>query len=134
MMEVQTTVAADMIKVWDYWTSPEHIMQWYSATPEWHTPRADNDLRPGGKFCYHMAAKDGSFAFDLEGTYDVVKAQEAIHYHLSDGRKVEVIFEQNEEGVRVTERFEPETQNPEDLQRQGWQAILDHFKRYTEGA
>lgn len=129
---IQTTVNAPIEKVWTYWTAPEHITKWNSASEDWHTPHAENDLRTGGKFSSRMEAKDGSMGFDFGGTYDEVIEHQKIAYTMGDGRQVEVFFEARDGQTKVTESFDPETENPEDMQRQGWQAILDHFKKYTE--
>jgi uncharacterized protein YndB with AHSA1/START domain len=131
-ISVESTVNARVEKVWNLWTSPQHIMKWNNASPDWHTPKAENDLRPGGKFLARMEAKDGSFGFDFEGTYDEVSNQELIAYTLDDGRTVSITFTPEGDATKVTETFEPENQNPIDLQRSGWQAILDSFKRYAE--
>jgi uncharacterized protein YndB with AHSA1/START domain len=132
MITVKSTVNAAIDKVWDFWNSPEHITKWCSASPEWHTPFSENDLREGGKFKSTMAAKDGSMSFDFEGEYTLVKPNEAIEYVMADGRKVEITFTETENGVEIVESFDPETVNPEEMQRGGWQAILDSFKSYTE--
>jgi uncharacterized protein YndB with AHSA1/START domain len=132
MITVQNTINASIDKVWDCWTLPEHITKWSFASPDWHTPFAENDLREGGKFKSTMAAKDGSMSFDFEGEYTLVKQNEAIEYVMADGRKVEISFKETPNGVEVIESFDPETQNPEEMQRGGWQAILDNFKSYTE--
>jgi uncharacterized protein YndB with AHSA1/START domain len=132
MITVKSTINASVDKVWNFWNSPEHITKWCSASPEWHTPYSENDLREGGKFKSTMAAKDGSMSFDFEGEYTLVKTNEAIEYVMGDGRKVEISFTETPNGVEVIESFDPETQNPEEMQRGGWQAILDSFKNYTE--
>ncbi|WP_264552244.1 SRPBCC family protein [Flavobacterium sp. N2038] len=132
MITVKSTIKASVDKVWNFWNSPEHISKWCSASPEWHTPYSENDLREGGKFKSTMAAKDGSMSFDFEGEYTLVKTNEAIEYVMGDGRKVEISFTETPNGVEVIESFDPETQNPEEMQRGGWQAILDSFKNYTE--
>src|SRR5690349_11288499 len=129
---VQITVNAPVEKVWKYWNSPEAITKWCSATPEWHTPRADNDLRVGGKFSSRMEAKDGSMGFDFGGVYDEVKTNELISYTMGDGRKVDVEFTSNGNETNVVETFEAEEVNPIEMQRGGWQAILDNFKNYVE--
>ncbi|WP_276133669.1 SRPBCC family protein [Polluticoccus soli] len=129
---VETTVKAPVEKVWQYWTAPEHIMQWNSASPDWHTPSATNDLRTGGSFTSRMEAKDGSFGFDFGGTYDEVIDNKRIAYTMGDGRKVVVDFTDNGNETIVSETFDAETQNPVDMQRAGWQAILDNFKKHTE--
>lgn len=132
MITVNSTIKASVDKVWNFWNSPEHITKWCSASPDWHTPYSENDLREGGKFKSTMAAKDGSMSFDFEGEYTLVKTNEAIEYVMGDGRKVEISFTETPNGVEVIESFDPETQNPEEMQRGGWQAILDSFKNYTE--
>lgn len=129
---VQQVVNAPIEKVWDYWTRTEHITQWNNAAPEWHTPRAENDLRAGGPFSFRMEARDGSAGFDFAGRYDVVTPRQAIAYTLGDGRKVTVQFSPEGRGTKVTERFEAENENPVEMQQTGWQAILDNFKTYTE--
>ena len=132
MITVQNTINASINKVWDFWTLPEHITKWNNASPDWHTPYAENDLKEGGKFKSTMAAKDGSMSFDFEGEYTLLKQNEAIQYVLADGRKIEISFKEIQSGVLITESFDPETENSEELQKLGWQAILDNFKKYTE--
>jgi uncharacterized protein YndB with AHSA1/START domain len=129
---VENTVNAPVEKTWIFWTSPEHITKWNNASDDWHTPHAENDLRAGGKFLSRMEAKDGSFGFDFGGQYDEIKINELIAYTLDDGRKVKVIFSGKGNQTKVVENFEAESVNSIDLQRGGWQAILDNFKKYTE--
>lgn len=129
---IVTTVSSDIDTVWKTWTEPEHIKNWNNASPEWHTPKAENDLRKGGKFSSRMEAKDGSMGFDFGGTYDEVVPNKQINYTLEDGRKVNIVFEETDNGISITESFEPESQNSVAMQRQGWQAILDNFKKYVE--
>ncbi len=129
---VQCTVNASLEQAWDYFTLPEHITQWNFASDDWHTPKAENDLRVGGKYFARMEAKDGSFGFDLIGIYDEIVYQKLLAYHLEDGRKVRVEFMSNESSTEITETFDAETENSKELQRGGWQAILDNFKRYAE--
>ncbi len=129
---VKNKVHAPAGKVWELWNNPKHIVQWNTATPEWHSPRAENDLRPGGRFNIRMEAKDGSFGFDFEGTYDEVIAPERLAYTLADGRKVRISFRQQGAETDIEETFEAEDQNPIGMQRDGWQAILDNFKAYAE--
>ena len=131
---VETTVNAPIEKVWKFWSEPDHITKWSYASEEWHTPRAENDLRTGGKFSSRMEAKDGSMGFDFGGTYDEVKKHESINYTMGDDRKVNVSFSSKNNQTRVVETFEAEDQNPIDMQKGGWQAILDNFKKYTEAA
>ena len=132
MITIQNTINASIDKIWDYWTLPEHITKWSFASPDWHTPHAENDLREGGKFSSTMAAKDGSMSFDFGGEYTLVEKNKAIEYVLGDGRKVEISFTETPSGVEIIQSFDPETQNPEEMQRGGWQAILDNFKSYAE--
>jgi uncharacterized protein YndB with AHSA1/START domain len=129
---ISTTVQAPVNKVWQIWTEPQHITQWCYATDTWHTPRAENDLRPGGKFLSRMEAKDGSVGFDLEGVYNEVIENELITYAMADGRKVKVAFAEENGSTHITETFDPESMNPVEMQQAGWQAILDNFKSYTE--
>ncbi|KSU58343.1 polyketide cyclase [[Bacillus] enclensis] len=129
---IQTTVQAPVEKVWAYWTEPNHITKWNAASDDWHTPFAENDLRIGGKFLSRMEAKDGSFGFDFGGTYDEVKANEVIAYSMEDGRTVSITFKANGDKTEIVETFDPDSENPVDMQRQGWQAILDRFKSYVE--
>ena len=129
---IENTIKAPAAKVWKLWTDPQHITKWNNASDDWHTPRAENDLRPGGKFLSRMEAKDGSFGFDFWGVYDEVKNLELIEYTMGDGRKARVEFSGNENQTRVIETFDPEDTNSIELQRGGWQAILDNFKKYVE--
>ena len=129
---IETTVNAPVEKVWHVWNDEGHITKWNSASPDWHTPWAKQDLKPGGSFSFRMEAKDGSFGFDFGGVYDVVKPNECLEYTLGDGRKVKVDFMGNFGETHIVETFEAETTNTVELQRAGWQAILDNFKKYTE--
>ena len=121
-----------MEKVWEYWSGPEHITKWCNASPDWHTPSADNDLRTGGKFSTRMEAKDGSFGFDFGGVYDEVITNKLINYTMDDGRKVSIIFKADGDTTKITETFDVEDENPVEMQRDGWQSILNNFKNYTE--
>lgn len=129
---VETIVALPVEKVWKRFVSPEDIVKWYSASDEWHTPAAENDLRKGGKFSYRMEAKDGSAGFDFWGIYDVVQPFHDISFTLGDDRKVEIRFKAEDVSTRITETFEAEEVHPLEMQQQGWQAILDNFKKYAE--
>ncbi len=131
-LTVQTTVKAPVEEVWKLWNNPRDVEKWYNASEDWHTPRAENDLRTGGQFTYRMEAKDGSTGFDFTGIYDVVKLNERIEYTLGDGRRVLIDFRENQDGTNVIESFDLEDENPPELQRTGWQAILDNFKRHVE--
>ena len=134
MITVQNTINASIEKVWELWTAPEHVMMWNNASDDWHTPFAENDLKVGGKFKYTMASKDGTMRFDFEGIYTNVVNPSLIEYKLADDRKVKITFESQKNGVVLTEKFDPETENSEALQQQGWQAILDNFKKYVENS
>lgn len=131
-LTVQVTIHAPIEKVWNLWTDPNHIIKWNNASDDWHTPRAENDLRAGGKFLSRMEAKDGSFGFDFSGTYTNVEPLKKIEYTLEDERNVQIIFVAEGDKTTVTETFEAEQENSEELQQAGWQSILDNFKKYTE--
>lgn len=130
---IQTTINAPMSKVWEYWNKPEHIEKWAFASDDWEAYGAENDLRTGGTFKTTMAAKDKSFSFEFGGVYTVVEEHALIEYDMDDGRHVKVEFTTVPEGVKVVETFDPEQENSEEMQRSGWQAILDNFKKYVEG-
>lgn len=129
---VQSTIKAPVEKAWNYWSSPEHITQWSNASDDWHTPRAENDLRVGGKFLTRMEAKDGSFGFDFGGVYDELKEHQRIAYTMGDNRKVVVEFIGKGTETEVVETFEAENTHSVEMQQSGWQAILDNFKKYVE--
>jgi uncharacterized protein YndB with AHSA1/START domain len=130
-LTVETTIGAPVEKVWRFWTEPEHIVQWNNASDDWHTPQATNDLRVGGRFSSTMAAKDGSSSFDFNGVYDEVVIHEKIAYTIEDGRKVIILFKEDESVTRVIETFEAEGVYPIAIQRAGWQAIMDNFKKHV---
>ena len=129
---VETIVSAPMEKVWEYWNKPEHITHWAFASDDWEAPSAENDLRVGGKFKTTMAAKDKSASFDFGGTYTVVEEHELIEYDMDDCRHAKIEFSELPEGVKVVVTFDPENENSEEMQRAGWQAISDNFKKYVE--
>jgi len=132
IITVEASVKAPVVKVWEYWTAPKHVKQWNAASDDWHTTYAENDLRVGGKFLSRMEAKDGSFGFDFGGVYDKVTKNEFITYTIGDGRKVEITFSGDEDETTIVESFEAEDTHSIEMQRGGWQAILDNFKKYTE--
>jgi uncharacterized protein YndB with AHSA1/START domain len=132
MITVENSIKAPVEKIWEYWTSPEHITKWNHASDDWHTTRAENDLRVGGKFSARMEAKDGSFGFDYWGIYDNLTPNQLIESTLGDGRSLKVNFTKNGNETKVVEIFEAEGTNPVEMQRAGWQAILDNFKKYVE--
>ncbi|NUO74601.1 MAG: ATPase [Lysobacter sp.] len=129
---IETLVRADLDQVWTAWNTPEDIKQWNTASDDWHTTHSAVDLREGGKFVSRMEAKDGSFGFDFEGVYTRVVPQQAIEYRMGDGREVQSQFVERADGVLVTSTFDAESENPAEMQRAGWQAILDNFGRYVE--
>ena len=129
---VETTIQAPVEKVWAYWNEPKHITQWCQASPDWHAPHAENDLREGGKFTTTMAAKDGSFSFDFGGEYTLVETNKALEYTMGDGRKVSVNFQTQGNATHIVETFDAENTHSAEMQKTGWQAILDSFKNYVE--
>jgi len=134
VITVKNIVNAPVAKVWEFWSKPEHITKWNSPSDDWHTPRAENDLRTGGRFSSRMEAKDGSMGFDFAGVYDEVRNNEYIAYTIGDGRKVQVNFTGKGNTTELVETFEAEDTHTIEMQRGGWQAILDSFKKYTEEA
>jgi uncharacterized protein YndB with AHSA1/START domain len=129
---VQVSINSTLEKVWNAMTLLEHITNWYFASPDWHAPKAKNDLKVGGKFMTRMEAKDQSFGFDFEGEYTFLELHKRYDYILEDKREIAVIFEEKDGLVTVTEIFDPENENPIEMQQQGWQMILDNFKKYVE--
>jgi uncharacterized protein YndB with AHSA1/START domain len=129
---VQAEVNAPVEKVWQYWNEPQHITKWCQASEDWHAPHAENDLKVGGAFKTTMAAKDGSFSFDFGGKYDAVERNKLIEYAMEDGRRVSIRFSQKGNSTEVVETFDPEQTHSLEMQQQGWQAILNSFKQYTE--
>jgi uncharacterized protein YndB with AHSA1/START domain len=129
---VETTINAPIETVWECWTEPEHVTQWNHASDDWHSPRGTNDLREGGEFSFRMEAKDGSAGFDFGGKYTKIVEHKQIDYTMDDGRKVTITFDSHGGHTHITETFDPESENPSEMQRQGWQAILDNFKAHAE--
>ena len=129
---IDARIKAKVNKVWEYWNNPQHITCWNFAHESWCCPRSQNDLKVGGKFITRMEARDGSFGFDFEGTYTEVSVHQKIAYTMPDGRKVSSTFVENGEATHLTTVFDAESQNPVELQQQGWQAILNNFKAYVE--
>ena len=132
IITVDVMINAPVEKVWKCWTTPEDIKGWNFASPDWCCPNAENDLKQGGKFSYRMEAKDGSMGFDFWGIYDKVIKNEVIESHMGDGRKLSVTFSKDGNQTKVIESFEAESTNPIEMQRGGWQSILNYFKKYTE--
>jgi uncharacterized protein YndB with AHSA1/START domain len=129
---VQVTINASIETVWECWNDPVDIVKWYNASPDWHTPRATNDLSMGGKFNYRMEAKDGSMGFDFEGIYDFIDPYRQIDYTLGDERKVRIAFSTHNNTTEVVETFDAEEINSIELQQNGWQSILNNFKCFVE--
>lgn len=129
---VAATIDAEASKVWDDYTNPEHITKWNFADPSWHCPSASNDMRVGGKYSARMEAKDGSFGFDFEAVYKEIVPGQRFTYTMPDGRVVTVVFRTSGKQTEVVVTFDPEDQNPLEMQKGGWQAILDNFKHYSE--
>ncbi|WP_300669492.1 SRPBCC family protein [Soonwooa sp.] len=132
-LRISAEINKPIAQVWEAYNDPKHITNWSFANDDWHCPSAENDLRTGGSFKSRMEAKDGSFGFDFGGIYDEVKPLELIKYHMGDGREVETTFKDlGNNATEVVQEFDAESQNPEEMQQQGWQAILNSFKNYTE--
>lgn len=129
---VETFINSPVTKAWESWTTPEHITKWNHASDEWHAPWAKIELKPGGRFTTRMEAKDGSMGFDFIGVFDTIQPNEYLEYTLDDGRKVKVNFIEEGDHTKVIECFEAETENTIELQKGGWQEILNNFKKYTE--
>jgi uncharacterized protein YndB with AHSA1/START domain len=128
---VSAFVSTSPAQAWNTWNAPEHIVQWAFASPDWHAPAATNDLQVSGQFSTTMAARDGSASFDFAGTYTEVVPHESIAYTMADGRKVDITFTPENSGTRIIQTFDPEVINTPELQRQGWQAILNNFVTYA---
>jgi uncharacterized protein YndB with AHSA1/START domain len=131
-IQIGADIKAPVQKVWDLYNDAKHVVKWNNPSPDWHTPKAENDFRVGGNFVYTMAARDGSAQFDFGGTYDKVDKHKQVHYVMGDGRDVTVTYKEQNGGTRMDVDFEAETQNSIDMQRDGWQGILNNFKNYVE--
>jgi uncharacterized protein YndB with AHSA1/START domain len=131
-IKIEALISAPVVKVWELYTRSEHIMNWNFAHESWHCPRAENDLRPGGRLNWRMEARDGSFGFDFKGEYNEVVEYKRIVYTLGDGRRVETDFADVGDKTQVMTVFEAESENPVKMQKGGWQAILNNFKKYVE--
>jgi len=131
-IKIKASIKASIDKVWKCWTTPEDIVKWNYASDDWHSPRAENDLRTGGKFTTRMEAKDGSIGFDFGGIYGKVIINELIEYTTDDDRKVKVSFTPLNNNTKVTETFDAESENTIEVQHDGWQSILNNFKKYVE--
>jgi uncharacterized protein YndB with AHSA1/START domain len=132
IITVAVKINAPVKEVWDLWTDPRHIIHWNYASDDWHTPRATNDLRVGGKFSCRMEAKDGSQGFDFGGKYTRIEYLKSIDSILGDDRTIHTVFQSVGNSTTINESFEAEQTNPTEMQRSGWQAILNNFKKYVE--
>lgn len=131
-ISISATVKASKQVVWSCYTDPAHIVNWNFASDDWHCPRAENNLTAGGKYAVFMEAKDGSFGFNLEAVYSNIVVGDSFVYLMADGREVSMALSSIGDDTRIDIDFDAESLNPVDLQRQGWQAILNNFKKYTE--
>ncbi len=131
-ISIETVVKSDLDTVWLVWNNPEEIKRWNAASEDWHTTESTVDLRVGGTFSSRMEAKDGSMGFDFSGTFSKVIENQLIEYSMADGRSVVIEFSLVENGVKVEETFEAESQNEAEQQRQGWQSILNNFAKHVE--
>ncbi|MPT35260.1 MAG: activator of HSP90 ATPase [Flavobacterium sp.] len=129
---INVTISADKDKVWNYYTQPEHITQWNFADPSWHCPKATNDMQVGGTYSARMEARDGSFGFEFEAIYNEISDGKHFSYTMPDSRQVTVTFHENDNATDLIITFDPENQNPIEMQQNGWQAILNNFKKYAE--
>lgn len=132
MIHTEVSVQVPIEQAWQFWTKPEHIMKWNFASNDWHCPKASNDLRKGGIFNYRMEARDKTAGFDFYGTYDEVVLHDKIDYTLGDDRKVKIRFVSDGQATRILQDFEAESQNPLEMQKFGWQAIMNNYKEYVE--
>ena len=135
MITVSTTIKnKTLAEAWDYFTNPKHVINWNHAGDDWHCPKAENNLEVGKSFTYTMAAKNGEMSFDFTGIYTEIELYSKINYVLADNRKIFVTFKETENGIELIEKFDPETENSEEMQQTGWQMILDNFKKYIENS
>lgn len=133
-ISIETTVNAPIQRVWEAWMTPEDVKRWNFASDDWCCPKASIDRKVGGKFNNRMEAKDGSTGFDFEGTFTLINEPYSLEYALEDNRKVNVAFSETDSGVLVVETFDAEDESPAELQKQGWQSILNNFKKHVESS
>lgn len=131
-IKIDTLVHAPLDYVWETWNTPSHIIHWIHASDDWHSPKADSNFVEGGRFVYRMEAKDNSFGFDFSGTFVEIVDKKRIGTRLDDDRIVQTEFIQENDGVRIIETFEAEDENSVEMQKEGWYAILNNYKLYTE--
>lgn len=131
VINVMTQVQRSIDQAWQLFTDPVHVMGWNFSNADWWCPKAESALKEGGKFTYRMESRDGKNGFDYFGTFETIERNQRLVMRLGDGRKVEVLFNETYDGTEIIERFNPDTETPHDLQKKGWQAILDQFKTYA---
>ena len=131
-IDVSVTLDLPVKEAWELYTNPLHITKWYFADSSWHAPHATNDLTIGKDFHIYMEAKDKSFGFDFSGTYKDIRIYQSLDIVLGDLRTLKVTFQENQGKTTITQLFEAEKENPIELQKQGWQAILNQLKTYSE--
>lgn len=131
-LTVKAEINSPIEKVWNAYTKPKHITQWNQASEDWCCPRAENDLKVSGKYNARMEAKDGSFGFDFEAVYDEVEPNKKLSYNMADGRNATTEFISEGNKTKISTTFDPENQNPIEMQQDGWQAIMNSFKNYVE--
>ncbi|MFN5705487.1 MAG: SRPBCC domain-containing protein [bacterium] len=129
---IQASINADINTVWNKYTDPNQIIHWNFASDDWCCPSASNNLKVGGKYIARMEAKDGSFGFDFEAFYDEIEPLSKLKYSFSDAREIEIYFESKNDSTDIKIIFDAENENPLDMQREGWQAILNNFKSHAE--
>ncbi|MGS5086616.1 SRPBCC domain-containing protein [Hydrogenophaga sp. A37] len=134
LLTVRVLVQCDSARAWAAYTDPEAIVQWNHAAPEWHCPRAENDLRVGGVLRTRMEARDGSMGFDFEGTYTEVVPLQRLVYALGEDRRVLAVFSEKDGHTELTVSFTPDATFPAEYQVGGWQAILNNYKAFAESA
>ncbi|MBN2618752.1 MAG: SRPBCC domain-containing protein [Spirochaetales bacterium] len=133
-ISIEATINAENNKVWDYYTKPEHIIHWNFASDDWCCPMAENNMVVGGKYFARMEARDKSFGFDFITIYKEIRDKEYFLYTMEDGRDVSVSFAGIDNITNIKIVFDAEKNNSEDLQKNGWQAILNNFKKYVENS
>lgn len=134
MIRIEVQVRANISVVWKAWNDVQAVSKWAFASSDWGAEGIENDLRVGGRYASRMFARDGSAEFEFGGVYDEIIELERIAYTMDDNRKVITTFESNEDGTKIVQEFDPESENSEEMQRQGWQAILDNFAQYVDGS
>lgn len=128
---VEAHVPVPPEQAWAAYTDAKAVTRWNFASSDWCCPSAQIDLRVGGRHVARMEAKNGSMGFDFEGTYEEVDAPSALTLRLDDGRCARTTFEPEGGGTCVRTKFEADATQPAEMQRDGWQAILDNYATYV---